>query len=231
MACKFNPKSLLDVCKEKVIDIYYNNWSLTQDLPKSLRLQCLSHCWNRTEYNLPHDCMFNLLESWNPTQDPTTEQFIALMYWDDEEIVPFASEINHVYFSYYKMFTLRRNFGQKHNRIHYLCKDCYDAHCYGFERHQLDRWLEKNIWFSSITKHITIESESIMTIIWEKENWCSLCICKPLFRIYNKYDCIETTKCPSNKYLREGSISTSTDSEEHENVILPRAIYYRQDEQ
>lgn len=184
----YQPKSLYDISKKRIQEVYKNHWDQTKELPKHIQHELLL-AWLRCDETIPEsdedleDIVKAMEDGWESMMPITPKMFLYLMRLPDE-IPPFANERNHVIWDYYEWQYL--------NRIDKLCSSCMSIKSQFHEPYSANLWLDCNWQFVRIEDHDIYDGDELLQkLIWNEDNWCSNCIIHPLWEhILDDDDCL-----------------------------------------
>jgi hypothetical protein len=184
----YHPQSLYDITKKKVREVYKNNWNETKVLPKTIQRELLLD-WLRCDEKISESdddverIVARMERGWEALKPfgPTT--FVYLMRLPDE-VPPFAHERNHIIWDFYLWY--------EQGREKKICEPCYSGKSRFYRPGSANEWLEKGWVFKRVENHSMIDGDRLLeNLIWDEDNWCSLCIVEPLWiHILDDDDCL-----------------------------------------
>lgn len=186
----YQPKSLRDIAKRRIQEVYKNHWKETKVLPTQLQHELLL-AWLRCEETIPEsdEDLENITaameDGWESMKPIGPTMFLYLMRLPDA-VPPFADEDrNHVIWDYYEW--------HKGNEMQKLCPCCMTIKSKSYKPYSANLWLEKNWQFKRIQDHDVFTGDELMDkLIWNERNWCSNCIIGPLWEhILYDDECLE----------------------------------------
>lgn len=218
------PKSLYNLCIDRSKEVFRFNWQVVIDnLPKLISDELLRSWLQCTEAMETSDSdMSEILQFFaNNTIDwenLSLDDFLMLMQHPEDEVPEFAFEKNHCLKSYYLMVRLWSNIDKK------ICETCFIRESKFYKPYSDNLWRDKRITFKKISDHTVVKGEDLLSeYIWDPDNWCELCICNPLFKIFDESDCkiffnFHTRKRTHNCY--DSNYSTDDDSDDEDFFVI-----------
>lgn len=184
----YEPKSLYDISKKRVQEVYKNHWDQTKVLPKQIQHELLL-AWLRCDETIPESdedlekIVKAMEDGWESIKPFTPKMFLYLMRLPDE-VPPFAYERNHIIWDYYEW--------HKGNHVEKLCSPCMSIKSRFYKPYSANLWLDNNWQFKRIQDHDVYAGEELLEkLIWDEHNWCSNCIIEPLWvHILDDDDCL-----------------------------------------
>lgn len=202
--------TLYNMAKHGVKMVYKNNWSETKVLPTQIQHELLVS-WLQCDETIPEsdedlEKILKSMESgWEAMKPISHTMFLYLMRLPDQ-IPPFAHERNHIIWDYYVWMQ-----GDTESKI---CSCCIAAKGEFYKSYSANMWLEKGWTFKHVEDHTVLGGGDLLErLIWDADNWCSLCIIEPLWtHILDDDDCLGEYNYHLKRRRRYSS-SSSDDSD------------------
>lgn len=212
----YQPKSLRDLAKRRIQEVYKNNWEQTKVLPTTLQHELLL-AWLRCDETIPESnnelekILKTMEDGWESMKPITSTMFLYLMRLPDE-VPPFAADKNHVIWNYYEW----------HRGAHMtkLCSSCMGIKSKFYKPYSANLWLDNNWQFKRVEDHSVYDGEELLDkLIWNEDNWCSNCITEPLWEhILDSNDCF----LDYNYHLRKKRPWEDSSSDEESDIEYRR---------
>lgn len=212
----YQPKTLYDISKRRVQEVFKNNWDQTKELPTSIQHDLLL-AWLRCDETIPESeeelekIVAAMEDGWESMKPINPRMFLFLMRLPNE-VPPFAMERNHVIWDYYEW--------HKGSKMEKICADCMGAKSGFYKPYSANLWLDNNWQFRRIEDHDMYDgSELLDKLIWDEDNWCSNCITEPLWvHILDDDDCLDDY----DYHLRKRRRWDESSSEEEDDINYRR---------
>lgn len=173
---KFNPKPLRRLAMNAVQRVYKHNWSLVNDIPKTLQDELLEE-WLQCDESVPVTdedlgrVQRFVKNRWQEMRPWCPQVFVYLMMLPNE-VPSFADEDNHIIYEYYVWKKLDSEMN--------LCMPCYVSVGKNYKQFSANYWLEQGWQFYKVKDHVRVSGEDILDVLWSRASWCDRCICEPL---------------------------------------------------
>lgn len=206
----YQPKTLRDIAKTRVRDVYRNHWNETKILPTSLQHELLL-AWLRCDESMPESdedlerITAAMEDGWESMKPIGPKMFLYLMRLPDA-VPPFAQERNHIIWNFYEW--------NDNGNIKKICGCCLCAKGQFYKPYSANMWLDNGWSFKHIQDHSMLDGDQLLeNLIWDEDNWCSSCITEPLWEhILDDDDCLDEYDYHL-KRRRRWSSSSSEDSD------------------
>jgi len=187
--------SLYNLCKTNIRNIYKENWSELDVLPKIIKDDLLrSFLLCEEDFSCTDYWDNNVIECWRDVKaEMDSEMFVRIMT-HPLEVPTFANDENHIILRYIEWRTSDQT-------IRRLCEACFISIAKPYQEWCGNLWEERNWSFRNVNVHEQETGDRLLYSIWDIHAWCHRCITTSLLDIFDEDECEEETEFHYSRFV------------------------------